>query len=141
MKLSLSLILLCTIACAPEPTDPSSTSLAGTWTSSAHVFALSNIRMSLIQEPQGIVSGAWTAKRDAGSGNCTQTPSCSVSGDLIGRNTVSQVEIQVLGAGRFEGGLVESNSMRGIFAVQDAYDTITFVRSASTSTSRLPDSR
>ena len=97
--------------------------------------------MALIQEPQGIVSGVWTAKRDAGSGSCTQTPSCSVTGNLIGRNTVSQVEIQVLGAGRFEGGLVESNRMRGIFAVQDSYDTITFVRSVSVLNLRVVNSR
>lgn len=82
--------------------------------------------MTVVQEPQGIVSGKWTAKRDAGA--CGQPVACDVTGDLIGRNTVSQVEIQILGAGRFEGGLVELNRMRGIFAVQDGYDTLTFVR-------------
>jgi hypothetical protein len=139
MRLIALTVILGLAACAPEPTDPSTTSLAGVWTSNAHVFALSNIRMKVVQEPEGIVSGEWTAKRDNGSGSCTQIPACDVTGDLIGRNTVSQVQIEVLGAGRFEGSVVEPNTMRGVFVVQDSYDTITFVRTAASfNTNRLP---
>jgi hypothetical protein len=54
---------------------------------------------------------------------------------LIGRNTVSQVEIQLFGAGRFEGALVEPNRLRGIYAVGENYDTITFNRTSTTLTS------
>ena len=86
----------------------------------------------MIQEPRGIVSGKWFARGDGGGGGCPPATPCNASGDLIGRNTVSQVEIELLGAGRFEGVLLEPTRLRGIFAVQEAYDTITFTRSSTT---------
>ena len=113
-------------ACAPEPTTPAKTSLSGVWKSDAHLFALSQFKLTLTQEAQGIVSGGWAAKSDGGSGGC-QTP-CDAYGFLIGRNMVSQVELELLGAGKFEGTLVEPNRLRGIFAVGSGYDTITFVK-------------
>jgi hypothetical protein len=120
-------------ACAPEPTEPAKTSLAGTWTApNAHLYALSNFRLEIIQEPNGIVSGQWFVKRDAGSSKCEVATPCNAVGELIGRNTVSQVELELLGAGKFEGGLIEAGRMRGIFAVQESYDTITFVRAPVT---------
>jgi len=120
--------ILVLAACAPEPTTPSSESLAGTWTSGAHLFALSSLRMQLVQEPQGVVSGSWSAKRDAGSPGCPEATPCANSGSVIGLNTVAQVEIDLTGAGRFEGALLERNRLRGIFALGEAFDTITFVR-------------
>ena len=125
------------LACAPEPTTPADTSLAGTWTANAHLYTLSNFRMELVQEPNGIVSGMWFAKGDGGGGGCLPATPCNAFGNLIGRNTVAQVELELLGAGRFEGVLVESNRMRGIFAVQEAYDTITFTKSSNTVSNRV----
>jgi hypothetical protein len=118
------------IACAPEPTTPSSASLAGTWTSGAHLFSLSNMRMTLVQEPEGIVSGTWFARDDGAAGGCAGGAPCDASGSVIGRSTVAQVEIEFLGAGRFEGAQLEENRLRGIFAVAQSYDTITFIRNA-----------
>ncbi|MEO8194783.1 MAG: hypothetical protein ABI681_13110 [Gemmatimonadales bacterium] len=120
--------------CAPEPTTPSDTSLAGTWTADAHLFSLSQFRMQLVQEPKGIVSGQWFAKGDGGGGGCFPNIPCNAFGDVIGRSTVAHVEIELLSAGRFEGALVEPDRLRGIFAVADNYDTITFVRSGTTVT-------
>ena len=117
---------LLVFACAPEPTTPAKTSLSGVWKSDAHLFALSQFKLTLTQEAQGIVSGGWAAKSDGGSGGC-QMP-CDAYGFLIGRNMVSQVELELLGAGKFEGTLVEPSRLRGIFAVGTGYDTITFVR-------------
>ena len=120
------LVILC--ACAPEPTTPADTDLGGTWTSNAQLFTLSNFRMDLLQEPEGIVSGTWTAKGEGGGGGCPPATPCNASGHVIGRNTVASVDIELLGAGKFEGGLVEPNRLRGIFAIENDYDTITFVR-------------
>ncbi len=114
------------LACAPEPTTPADTNIGGVWTSNAHVFALSQLKLNLIQEPAGIVSGGWSAKSDSNSGDCS-TP-CDASGLLIGRNMVSQVELELLGAGKFEGVLIEPNRLRGTLAVGLGYDTITFVK-------------
>ena len=107
-------------------TTPADTSIAGVWKSNAHLFALSQIELNLIQEPRGIVSGGWTAKSDGNSGGCSSP--CDASGLLIGRNSVSQVELELLGAGKFEGTLIEPNRLRGILAVGLGYDTITFVK-------------
>ncbi len=120
--------LFVTSSCAPEPTTPADTNLGGVWTANANLFTLSNLRMDMIQEPRGIVSGGWTARGAGGGGGCLPSTPCNASGQLIGRNTVATVEIELLGAGRFEGVLVEPNRLRGVFAVSLDYDTITFVR-------------
>lgn len=124
-ELAGSLLML---ACAPEPTKPADSNLGGVWTSSAHLFSLSQFKLTLIQEPAGIVSGGWAAKSNGGGGGCLPETPCDAFGHLIGRNMVSQVELELLGAGKFEGTLVEPNRMRGIFVVGLGYDTITFTR-------------
>ena len=134
MRIYLTLVLGSIIACAPEPTTPADTSLGGVWTANAHLYSLSDFRLEILQEPQGIVSGSWSAKPDV-EGGCPVGTTCTTSGLLIGRNTVSQVEIQLFGAGRFEGALVEPNRLRGIYAVGENYDTITFNRTSTTLTS------
>jgi hypothetical protein len=121
--------VLITAACAPEPTEPADTNLGGVWVSGANLFNLSQFRMNLVQEPRGIVSGTWSAKGAGGQGGCPDGVPCDASGEVIGRNTVSQVQIELLGAGKFEGGLVETNRLRGVFVIVNDYDTITFVRS------------
>ncbi|HYN83219.1 MAG TPA: hypothetical protein VES88_17205 [Gemmatimonadaceae bacterium] len=67
-------------SCAPEPTDPATTDISGVWTSDAHIFAL------------------------------------------------SQIKLELLGAGKFEGMLIEPNRLRGILAVGTGYEAITFVK-------------
>jgi hypothetical protein len=129
MRIISAIALMMTVAaCAPEPNAPSDESLAGVWTSSAHLYSLSNFRMTLVQEPKGIVSGTWTANGDGGNGGCPPATPCLATGNVIGLNTVAQVEIALIGAGRFEGALLEQNQLRGIFAVGASYDVITFVR-------------
>lgn len=127
--------------CAPEPTEPAMTDLAGTWTATTHVFALSNIKIQMIQEPLGIVSGKWFADGDGGTGGCEPKIPCKAFGELIGRNTVSQVEIELLGAGRFDGVLLTGPSLRGTFTVSSDYDSITFVRTSTRSTANLNAAR
>lgn len=118
------------IACAPEPTTPSDTDLGGTWRSNARLFTLSGMRMDLVQEPRGIVSGEWSARGEGGGGGCPPATPCDASGLIIGRNTIAQVEIELLGAGKFEGGLIDDSTLRGVFVITTSYDTITFVRQA-----------
>lgn len=125
------------LGCAPEPTEPASTNLAGVWKANAHLYTLSNFRLEMVQEPQGIVSGKWFADGDGGGGGCLEGVPCKASGNLIGRNTVSQVELELLGAGKFEGVLQRGTTMRGIFAVSVDYDTITFVRTSPTLSANL----
>lgn len=119
MKLIALLLVLSLTACAPEPTAPSDESLAGTWNSTVHVFTISTMRMQLVQEPQGIVSGQWFIRAD---------DAAERSGSIIGRNSVAQAEIQFLGLGQFEGAHVETNTLRGVFAIGEHFENISFVR-------------
>ena len=123
MRLNALALILALTACGPEPTTPSDESLAGTWGSTNHVFTISSIRMQIVQEPKGIVSGQWSLRADDGT---------QQSGSIIGRNTVAQVEIQLLDLGQFEGAIVETNTMRGVFAIGDHFESITFVRGTAT---------
>lgn len=135
-------LLVLAVGCAPEPTEPADTNLAGTWKANAHLFSLSNIRLEMIQEPEGIVSGMWFADGDGGGGGCQPETPCKAFGHLIGRNTVSQIQIELLGAGEFQGVLSQSDRMRGAFSVNDRFDTITFNRtSVSISTTRASGGR
>src|SRR3954451_15264630 len=109
MKLIVVALILVS-ACAPEPTTPADTNLAGSWTApAAEVHTLSKIRMEMIQEPKGIVSGKWFAHGSGGWAGCPSFTPCEASGSLIGRNTVAQVEIALVGAGKFEGVLIEND--------------------------------
>jgi len=124
----LSLFIAASAGCAPEPTTPATSDLSGNWIANAHLFTLSEMKVRMVQQPEGLVSGAWTAKGDGGSAGCRPAVPCDAAGGLVGRNTVSQVELELLGAGKFEGALVEDGRLRGVFLVGQDYDTITFVR-------------
>jgi hypothetical protein len=116
--------------CAPEPSAPATTDLGGIWTSNAHLFSLSQIKLTLVQEANGIVSGGWSARGDGGTGGCAPGVPCDASGHLIGVNTVSKVNLELLGAGSFEGVLMEPTRLRGALSVLTGYDTITFIKAA-----------
>jgi hypothetical protein len=114
--------------CAPEPTTPATTDIGGVWTSNAHLFSLSQFKLTLVQEVNGIVSGGWSARGDGGAGGCAPSVPCDASGNLIGLNTVSKVNLELLGAGSFEGVLIEPTRMRGAFSAPAGLDTITFIK-------------
>jgi hypothetical protein len=86
----------------------------------------------MIQEANGIVSGKWFADGDGGQGGCLPAVPCKAFGNLIGTNTVAQVGLELLGAGRFDGVLLQSTTLRGTFTVASGIDTITFVRQSQT---------
>ena len=120
--------LMVAAGCAPEPSAPSTVSLQGVWTANAHLFSFSQLKLTLVQEPKGIVSGGWSARGDGGGGGCPVGVPCDTFGNLIGVNTVSKVALELLGAGSFEGVLMEQTRLRGTFSAPGGYDTITFIR-------------
>lgn len=121
--------LMIAAGCAPEPSAPATTSLGGVWTANAHLFSFSQFKLTLVQEPNGIVSGGWSARGDGGAGGCAPSVPCDAFGNLIGVNTVSKVNLELLGAGSFEGVLTEPTRLRGAFSAPAGYDTITFIKS------------
>lgn len=120
--------LIIATACAPEPTTPSSVDLGGVWTSSAHFFSFSQFKLTLVQEPKGIVSGKWAAHGDGGAGGCAPNVPCEAFGNLIGLNTVAKINLELLGAGSFEGALLEPTKLHGAFTAPTGLDTMTFTR-------------
>jgi hypothetical protein len=126
-----ALIVFVVMACAAEPTTAADTSLAGVWQSTDSLFGLSRIKMTMIQESQGIVSGSWTARAEGGVGGCQPAVPCNASGNLIGLNTVSKADIQLLGAANFEGVLIAPTRLRGALILGNNYDTISFNRTSN----------
>jgi hypothetical protein len=122
--------LMIAASCAPEPSAPATTKLEGVWTANAHLFSFSQFKLTFVQEPKGIVSGTWSARGDGGAGGCAVGVPCDAFGNIIGVNTVSKVALEILGAGSFEGVLVEPTHLRGTFSAPGGYDTITFIRAA-----------
>jgi hypothetical protein len=136
----IAIIIGAAVACAPEPTTPSSTNLGGVWTSNAHLYDFSGFRLvvSSEQDANGLFKGSWTGNRDVGTG-CSVAKPCGTNGTILGRNTVSRIEMEILGAGKFDGVLVEPNRLRGLFAVGSDYDTITFDRVPDVTATRIPE--
>lgn len=133
MRLFLAIALLAACACAEDPTTPSNVSLIGSWTStSKNLFTLSDIRMELNEQDTGVVKGKWFAKGTGGNGGCAVATPCDGFGFVVGRNTISRVEIELLGAGKFDGRLVDAQTLRGTFALGSSYDTVTFTRKSLT---------
>ena len=132
MRLIIAAIVLLVSACAEEPTTPSNVSLIGTWQAPRwNLFALSDLKIQISQQDTGIVRGKWSALGSGGNGGCAIGVPCDASGNLIGRNTISVIELEILGAGRFDGRLVEPDKLRGTYYLGTAYDTITLIRTSS----------
>ena len=133
MKLFLSISLIIACACAEEPNTPSNVSLIGSWRGpETTIFTLSNFRMELNEQDTGIVRGKWFAHSTGGGAGCPAATPCDGFGFIVGRTTVSGVEIELLGAGRFDGRLVDGNTLRGAFEVGGNFETMTFQRTSVT---------
>lgn len=113
--------------CGREPTDPSRTSLAGVWQSYDRNLYIYNIRMVIIEPQPGVVVGEWTA--DGRTDNlCTPGIPCRDSSIIRGRNEVSQVVLELLGAGTFVGERPKRDLLKGIIRSQNQNFHVTFTR-------------
>lgn len=113
--------------CGREPTDPSRTSLAGVWQSFDRDLYISNIRMVMIEPQPGVVVGQWTA--DGRTDNlCTPGVPCRDSSIIRGRNEVSQIVLELLGAGTFVGERPKSDLLKGIIRSENQNFHVTFTR-------------
>ena len=115
------------IACAAEPTDPADSDLSGVWQSWDQDLYIRNIRMELQQPSPGIVSGKWVAEGRTDNA-CTPGAGCADSSLVTGRTEVSQVVLELLGAGTFVGELATADTLRGIIRSQGKNFHVTFGR-------------
>ena len=100
-------------ACGDEPTDPSKTDISGTWRSFDRDQFITNIVLTLTQPAPGVVAGKWRATGRTDNA-CTPGVPCADSSLVVGRNEVSQVVLELLGAGVFIGELNGPDSLRGV---------------------------
>ncbi|HUQ47823.1 MAG TPA: hypothetical protein VM053_06200 [Gemmatimonadaceae bacterium] len=120
-------LLVVAVACGREPTDPSSTSISGQWKSFDQDLYIRNIRLSLLEPSPGVVTGKWTA--DGRTDNfCAPAVPCRDSSVVSGRNEVSQVVLELLGAGTFVGELATQDTLRGIIRSSGTNYHVTFAR-------------
>lgn len=116
-----------TPACGRLPTDPSRSDLSGNWNSFDRDLYITNIQLRMIQPVPGRVEGRWTAQGRV-DGNCPPVVPCGDSGILRGRNEVSQVVLEILGAGDFVGELVKQDTLKGIIRSSGLNFHVTFGR-------------
>lgn len=122
-----AVLLVAAVACGREPTDPSDSDLTGVWRSFDRDLYITNIRLTLIQPSPGVVTGKWVA--DGRTDNsCSPGVPCGDSSVVSGRNEVSQVVLELLGAGTFVGELAAQDTLRGIIRSQGANYHVTFAR-------------
>jgi hypothetical protein len=120
-------VLIAGAGCGREPTDPSRTNIAGTWQSFDRDLYIRNIRMVLVETQPGVVAGRWTA--DGRTDNaCRPGVPCRDSSIITGRNDVSQVVLELLGAGTFVGERPNKDLLRGIIRSESQNFHVTFTR-------------
>ena len=124
---SLAAGLIAGAGCGREPTDPSRTNIAGVWQSFDRDLYIRNIRMVLVEAQPGLVAGKWTADGKVDNA-CPPVVPCRDSGNIIGRNEVSQVVLHLLAAGDFVGERPQKDLLRGIIRSQNQNFHVTFTR-------------
>ena len=124
---SAAVMLVVAVACGRDPTAPSSRSITGQWRSFDRDLYITNIRLSLLEPSPGVVTGKWTA--DGRTDNlCTAGVVCGDSSVVSGRNEVSQVVLELLGAGTFVGQWAAQDTLQGIIRSQGTNYHVTFAR-------------
>jgi hypothetical protein len=99
--------------CGPPLSDPSPVNLTGTWTSADHLGTLSNLEVIINQAPDGALSGTWSSDVSPPHPPCPPDVSDRATGTMSGSNTVVAVQFSLLGAGDFEGQVIDSAHIRG----------------------------
>jgi hypothetical protein len=119
-------ILAVPAACGPELDAPSSEDISGHWSASTALGALSAVEMDLTQQANGTITGDWSGKFST-SGKCPPGLGSDPTGPVKGSNTSLLVRFSLLGAGDFEGQVIDRNTLRGGFASCSRVFPIEFV--------------
>jgi hypothetical protein len=122
------LVLVGFTGCGPELTTPADTDVSGTWFAAGPSAGLTNVTVTLVQTPDGAITGTYSGTGTAGPQFCPATPPCSISGTLAGSNTVLQVFFELIDAGKFTGQLTDGPTLRGAMERTGLLDPIEFTR-------------
>jgi hypothetical protein len=116
------------LACGPDLTDPAELTVSGLWSSSDTAGDLYDIRLDLVQDERGTVSGFWNSLGLEVNGQCPTDLSCAPSDSVIGSNTVLQLHLDLRGAAEFTGQVIAPNVFRGNLLRSGANHAVRFER-------------
>lgn len=118
-----------TVSCAPEPTDAAGTNVSGTWFAAGPAGGLSNVTVTLLQGPDGVISGTYTATGTPNVQFCPSTGPCAITGTLSGMNSTLQVFFELKDAGQFTGQLIDQSTLKGAMNRIGSTGAIQFTKS------------
>lgn len=124
-------VFLLAAACGPELTHPSEIDLTGDWTTTTKIGPITDIHMTIVQSPDGSVTGNWSGKSSVANPPCPPELGLNPANTVSGSNTVLEVSLEVLGAGEFEGQAISRNKMQGSFRSCSKIYPVDFLRSTS----------
>jgi hypothetical protein len=119
-------IVAVVVSCGPSLTKPSSQSVSGRWAATDPVGPLSVVELTISQQPDGVVSGQWSANVFPPDPPCPPGLGPNPTGSVAGTNTVLEVRLSLLGAGDFDGQVTDSNTLEGSFTSCEKIYAIVF---------------
>jgi hypothetical protein len=129
LGIALVALSIATVSCGPDLNSPASSDVTGTWFAPGPSTGFTNITVNLTQNPDGTVSGTYTATADPSLGLCPLTTGCPRTGTLTGANTVFQVFFLINGLGQFTGQLIGGTTLKGAMSRLDVIQPIEFTKS------------
>jgi hypothetical protein len=114
------------LGCGPDLTDPGTGDVTGRWFSVGSANGITNITLTLAQEPDGSLSGSYTATAAPELGFCNTNAPCPIGNTIAGANTAFQIFFDLLGGGHFTGQLTGAAEMKGAMTWTDIPAPIVF---------------
>jgi hypothetical protein len=99
--------------CGPELDAPSSLDLTGHWISDDQAGGLSALQFDIVQKSDGVLTGNWSGKFAVETADCPPGIGPAPTGPVDGSNTSLLVQFRLLGAGDFEGQVIDKDGMQG----------------------------
>jgi hypothetical protein len=90
------------------------------------VGPLSGLVVDLTQAANGTLSGQWSAQVSPPNPACPPGLGSNPTGSVSGSNTVLEVRLSLLGAGDFDGQLIDSHTLSGAFVSCESGYAVTF---------------
>jgi hypothetical protein len=102
-------------SCGPPLTEPSSLDISGRWVTSDIIGTLSDVEIRITQLPNGTISGQWSASMFPINAPCPPDLGANPMGPVNGTNTVLEARLSLVGAGDFDGQVIDGETLRGSF--------------------------
>lgn len=113
LNFALAVAAIVSLACGPELTDLGTVDVTGIWSGRNSVGVITDIRLELVQDDDGTVTGSWSGKATPPASGCPPELGPSPANVVTGTTTITEVRLDILGAGVYSGNLVATTVMRG----------------------------